>query len=402
MDCYDLGIIGAGVSGAFAALKVAKEYKNIKTIIFDIGRPPQKRRRQLEGFLGCLPNSDGKLYINDLNNISEISGNRKTKSIDNWISNYISNIIDFKIIKDKQPNASAEKRIKKAGFDIKLNDYIQLYPKDIHILSKDIASHIISSKHIKTSFDDDVLSIQKQKNSFLIISANKQVECKRLLICTGRAGWRWTKELYSSFGIVDNNDIAKFGVRVEVNSFFMKDFNKSNCSIFKNDLEIGPLSWNGTVIPEDHINFAISAFRSNENRWKSDKVSFNLIGNRNFENKGFEQIDRLGQLTFILSNDRILKEKISTVMSKKSKISIIPEYDWLINAFNEVELFLPNIINKGYFHIPTILPLAPKIKLGNNFATDVDGMFCAGEAAGIPGILSAMVSGIIGLDGAVK
>ena len=66
MSNYDIGIIGAGVAGAFAALRIAKEYKNFKTIVFDLGRPPMKRRRQLEGWFGCLPNSDGKFYLSDL------------------------------------------------------------------------------------------------------------------------------------------------------------------------------------------------------------------------------------------------------------------------------------------------------------------------------------------------
>jgi len=67
MMIYDVGIIGAGVAGSFASLKLAKEHKNVKAILFDLGRPPMKRRRQLEGWLGCLPNSDVKLYLSHIN-----------------------------------------------------------------------------------------------------------------------------------------------------------------------------------------------------------------------------------------------------------------------------------------------------------------------------------------------
>ena len=31
---YDVAIIGAGVAGAFATLKIAEKYKNTKTILF--------------------------------------------------------------------------------------------------------------------------------------------------------------------------------------------------------------------------------------------------------------------------------------------------------------------------------------------------------------------------------
>src|SRR5574339_575618 len=115
-----------------------------------------------------------------------------------------------------------------------------------------------------------------------------------------------------------------------MNSTHLKDFNKSNCTLTKgSDLEIGPFSWYGTVIPEDHLDLAISAFRSNENRWKTDKVSFSLIGNRPFPNTGFEETDRMGKLAFVLANDRVIKERVSAILTKKSRISIIDEYNWL-------------------------------------------------------------------------
>lgn len=402
MDIYDIGVIGMGVAGSFACLKIAKEHKGIKVIGFDIGRPPAKRRRQLEGFLGCLPSSDGKLYLNDISNVAEITGTRKVKASERWFNDYVSKIFDLNIVKDKHPRTSVENRIKKSGFKLELNDYIQLYPKDIHNLSKQISNSISGCKDITTKFDNEIIKVFKNKNSFTISSSEGQVECKRIIICTGRSGWRWTKSLYDSLGIVENNDTAKFGIRIEISATAMKDYNKSNCSIVKDDLFVGPMCWNGSVIPEDHIDLAISAFRSNEARWKSDKVSFNIIGNRPFPNNGFEQTNRIGQLTFVLSNDRIMKERVSTILSNKSKISIIPEYDWLSNSINEVSQFIPDIVNKGYFHVPTILPLIPKIKVGSNLITDVDGMYCAGEATGVSGILAAAVTGLISADSACK
>ena len=179
-----------------------------------------------------------------------------------------------------------------------------------------------------------------------------------------------------------------------MNSGNMKEFNKSNCTLFKSkDLEIGPLSWNGTIIPEDHVDLAITTFRSNENRWKSDKVSFSVIGNRYYPNKGYEQTDRVGNLTYVLSNDRILKEKVSTIINKKSVISKLKEYDWLIETIQELSGIMPDIMNKAYFHVPTIMPMAPAINIGNNMETEVPGMFVVGETAGINGLLAAAVMG---------
>jgi uncharacterized FAD-dependent dehydrogenase len=401
---FDVGIIGAGVAGAFATFKIAKEHKSVKTILFDLGRPPMKRRRQLEGWLGCLPNSDGKLYLNDITKVSELVGTRKGKAAHNYFNKVLSNVEDsFKTTKDHAVSTSVEKKLKKIGYDVTLNDYIQVYPKDIHTLSKYMAETIEECKNITYSFDNEVKTIYKQKNTFVITTEGQEYRCKKLIIAVGRSGWRWAKELYSSFGIIDNNDMARFGIRIEMNAPIMKDFNKSNCTLTKGEeIEIGPFSWFGTVIPEDHVDVAISAFRSNENRWKSDKVSFSLIGNRPFPNYGFEQTDRIGKLTFVLSNDRIIKERVSHILTGKSKISIIPEYDWIKHVVSELGTAIPEIISKAYFHVPTILPMAPKINIGSNLETEIDGMFVAGESAGIHGILSAGTMGLICADQVCK
>lgn len=403
MNNYDVGIVGAGVAGAFATLKLAKDHKNAKVILFDLGRPPAKRRRQLEGFLGCLPNSDGKLYLNDINKITELTNLRKAKSAHNWFNKTMSNIDTFKVVKDRPLSVSLDKKFKKAGFQVALNDYVQIYPKDIHTLSKQMAEIIENNKNITLKFDNEVMQICKQKSLFVITTEDGEYRCKKLIIAVGRSGWRWARQLFGNFGIVDNNDTARFGIRIETTSTNMKDFNKSNCTITKGtELELGPFSWYGTVIPEDHVDVAISAFRSNENRWKSDKVSFNLIGNESFPGTGFEQTDRIGKLTFVLANDRIIKERISTIVAGKSKISIIPEYNWLKETLTELSGVIPDIMAKAYFHVPTINPMAPKINIGNNLETEVDGMFVVGESAGIHGILSAATSGIIAGDSVCK
>lgn len=399
MTIFDVGIIGAGVAGSFATYKIAKEYKNVKTVVFDLGRPPMKRRRQLEGWLGCFPNSDGKLYLNDISKVAEVIGLRKAKSSYTFFNNTFKNIEDLKVITDKSPQISVEKKFKKAGYEIHLNDHIQTYPKDIHNLSKYMTDLIEQNKNITFSFDNEVRQIYKQKNNFVIVSDNKEFKCKKILLCVGRSGWRWSNDLFKSFGIIENNDIARYGIRIETTADSMKEFNKSNCTITKgNDLEIGPFSWGGSIIPEDHVDMAISSFRANENRWKTDKVSFSLIGSRTFANNGCEQTDRLAKLTFILSNDRITKEKVSNILNDKSKISIIPEYNWLKGVLQEINPLMPELLSKAYFHVPTIKPLAPKINIGSNLETEIEGMYVAGESAGVIGLLSAATMGIAAVD----
>ena len=128
-------------------------------------------------------------------------------------------------------------------------------------------------------------------------------------------------------------------------------------------------------------------------RWVSNNVSFSLIGHRKFENSGFEQVDRLAKLTFIMANDSILKERLSYITTGKSKLSLIKEYDWLRECI-EGTWFLNDLVGKAMFYVPTIIPESPKINVSEGFKTELEGLYVVGESAGVSGLLSAMVMGI--------
>ena len=392
---FDIAILGSGVAGSFAALKIAHSYKNLKVLIIEAGRPSRKRRTQCHGYLGLLPNADGKLYLPDLKTVEELTTKSRTKTAFEWFQKNTEEVINFNLVKDKLPSAAAEKRIKKSGFDMQLNNHIQLFPAEIHNLSKFISDQVNDKNNITSIYDTEVFSITKEKGYFSIEADEENYKCKRLLLSIGRSGWRQASAIFDQFEITENNDYADIGIRIELPETSMKDFNHSHCSMNKENISIGPISWSGTVIPEDHFDMVISSFRGNESRWHSNKVSFNLLSRCYFKNEGVQQASRIGQLTFILTNDRIAKEKISTLLAKKSKLSIMEEYGFLNRAVEEVSGFIPELINKGSFHFPTLMPLASKVKLSKNLNTEMEGLYLAGETARVPGILGAAISGII-------
>lgn len=399
---FDVGIIGAGVAGAFAALRIAQLQPSVKTIIFDLGRPPGKRRRQLEGWLGCLPAGDGKIYTGDLDKVLKVADGRKAKPVHKWVMDIFQQANPMKFIQDSTPSSSAQKRLEKANLQFKLNDYYQWKPDSIHQLSRIISEQIESVKNVQVSFDNEVHKITKQKGVFTVNSAAGDFICKTLIVCVGRSGWRWVNKLYKELGLAINDDIAKFGVRIEISSQYMKDFNKSHCTLFKDSLEIGPLSWNGTVIPEDHADLVLSSFRSNEERWKTDKVSFSLLASKTFKDAGCYQAERLAKLSFLLFNDRVSKERVRFFVKGSSQLCLLPEYVWLKEVLEDLEKVIPNILGRGYMYVPNISPIISEVKLGSNLESEVEGMFCAGESAGISGIGAAALMGGIAADSACK
>lgn len=399
---YDLCICGGGVSGIFAGLRIAEKKKSPTTLIIDVGRGAAKRRKQLDGWLGVFPNSDGKLYQNDIKKVGNIVGNNKAKKTSKYVKSVLKQFSDCKVIKDKGPSLSIQKKISNMGFDTELNDYIQFYPKEIHALSKYMANKIENSSNIELSFDNEIYGITKSKNIFTISTELGEFKCRKVIFCVGRSGWRFSQEIFEKFGLIEDDDMARFGIRVEMPSQFLKDFNNSSCILRKPEIEIGPFLFNGTVIPEDHLNCAISAFRSNENRWKTDKVSFQIIGNIHYPKNGFKQTNRIAELTFIMTDNRIVKERVSALLNKKSKISSLPDYEWIAKYIKDFSNIVPEILKKSYFHAPTVIPLPASINIGTNLETELDNFYVAGESAGVLGIYSAAIMGVIAADQAFK
>lgn len=401
MDNFDVGIIGAGVAGAFAALRIAERHKNVKTILFDVGRPPGKRRRQLEGWLGCFPGGDGKIYPGDADKVSELIDGRKVRPTVRWVYSWLEKASSLNLKEDKLPSASFLNKIKDSGFNYSLNPYIQWRPSGVHQLSR-VISNKIEDNNIFWSFDNEVYDVIKKRGRFLISSEKGDYSCKKIILCVGRSGWRWVTDLYKKFGIYTDDSLAEYGVMVEMPALHMKGFNKSHLSINKDNLNIGPFNWAGSVIPEDHADLVVSSFRSNEDRWKSEKVYFSLLYSKYVEDEATKYTERVAKLSYLLYNDRISREKIKNFRNKNSLLSLLPEYDWLHDKLEEIQAFIPNIMTNGYFHIPNIRPLSAGIRLGSNLESEIDDMFIAGESARVSGILSAAIMGTVAADSACK
>lgn len=393
METYDLIIIGAGVAGAFATYKVTTENPNLKVAVIDIGRPPLKRRRQLEGWFGCLPNSDGKFYNTDYNNVANLVGNEVADKSNKYLNEIFSSTFEYKKTRVKKPTKDFYKKVNQLGYSVKEHGYFQIYPKDVHSISKKMNKYIEDHMNLHYYFDQEVLSIDKVNSNFIIKTDLAEIEGNKILLSVGRSGWRFAQQIYSKFGIITDNSIANYGVKCEIGEGSCTEFNKSVCDLKKDSVNIGKFLWGGSVIQEDHIDLSISSFRSNEQRWKSEKVSFDIIKTVNNKN-GLEESERLSKLVFLLANDRVLKEKASLFLEDKSKISILKEFSWLKEVFLDLNKIINDFTDKANVYYPTMITTPCKINIKQNLETDVDGMYVAGECSGNQGLLYSALTGI--------
>lgn len=402
---YDIGIIGGGVSGAFAANYLAENLVGgRRAVLFELGAPPMKRRRQLEGWLGCMPFGDGKLYRSDFDGVKSVVGGRRANYAYSYVYDMIMDVNpNSKFTSLRSPSLSVLDKFDSHNFEYGGLSYIQWKPDSVHSLSRRIAENIEGNSNINMIFRNEVIDIKEVKKGFRIkISDGETTQeflCKKVILCAGRSSWRWVNSLYKDFRILNDNNIAKFGVKIEMTSQSMRELNKSHFVLKRDDVTIGPFLWGGQVIQEDHADMTVASFRSNENRWKSDKVLFSMVANREFKGQGIEQSSRLAGLAFVLSQDRVGRERIRSFMRGDSQLSVIPEYSWMKDYFLELDDIFPNLISRGYFHCPDIDTVYRNIDVERNLQTKVNGLFVAGESAGIRGIIGAAMSGVIAARG---
>lgn len=401
---YEVAIIGSGIAGTMAALRIGQKHNDVKTIVFDIGAAPARRRRQAEGFLGYFPTGDGKIYPGDLEKVKDLVDGRKAVPAFKWVwGELFSQVNPMKVIKSKKPYASVVKKMKKQGFELEYHDFCQWKPKSVHDLSRLIAGQFEECPNLDFSFNNYVSNLRKNsQGKFLIETEEGSYIADKVIVCVGRSGWRWVTNLYDDLGIISNDDFARFGVRVEVPANILSDFRGSHMSFRKGNLEIGPLCWNGTVIQEDHSDLVISAFRSNEARWKTEKVSFSLVSSVYFKDQGSVQTDRIAKLAFLLFNDRVSKEKIKVLMKGNSQLNLVPEYQWVPAELEKLEEIMPGLLKRGSIYVPNIHPKPAEILIGSDLTTEIPGMLVAGEAAGVSGIMAAAVMGTVAADSACK
>lgn len=387
-DILDIAILGCGVAGASAAYALRNTKKTVALI--DVGRPPLKRRRQMEGWLGLFPSSDGKLFLNDLNYCyfnKDIAFGRAQE--------LLNEIDSFKVFESKKINNNFIKTAEKNNYSIEYFNWMQLYPKDIHALSKLMSSNIENLDNFYQYFDMEISDLFHENGVFTIDCGEKTIKAKTVIVALGRSGWRLSHSIFTKFGLVKNNDEARFGIKIETQSDNLKEFKKSILTLHNktDSVTLGPFLSNGTVIPEDHIEMAQASFRSNEPRWASTYTTFDFVKTIKMP-KASEAVDRLSKLTWILGNDRLIKEQTSAILNKKSKLFILDDYKFLTDEMVKINSLFPEILEKSYYYAPLIMAQPAEIDLDVNLQTNIPGLYCIGESARIPGLLGGMTSGM--------
>ena len=256
---YDVGIIGAGASGMFTALKLSQ--KGLKVLVLEGNAKPCKK---------LLATGNGKCNLCNTNiNLSNFHGD--------------TNEISILINKFKSENITKE--FEALGIFTFEDSEGRIYPKSLQASS--VARAICdcaSENKCEIICDFTVTKIQKDKDLFTIYSDNKAIICKSLVVATGSPA---TPKLSCKSEI--NSIIKNFGHKFidftpsltafMINDKMLKNLagvrSKARVSILKNNKTI--YSENGEIIFSDKSISGICIFNLSSRYEKKQVLHIDLL-----------------------------------------------------------------------------------------------------------------------------
>ncbi len=455
---YDVVIIGAGPAGIFTALELIRKGSKKKIVIVEKGQPIEKRRcpkaqtkkcvnckpycHITTGFSGAGAFSDGKLSLSPEvgGQLPELIGEELAQETINYADQiYLEFGADTHIegIGREDEVKEIRKRAIKAG--------LRLVDCPIRHLGTEKAQDIYYAieKYLEENGVDMLFGYQCEN---IILDGN---ECKGVyiengkggteeifadhtVIATGRRGADWLERLCAEHDISHQPGTVDIGVRVEIRNEVMETVNDvlyeskliGYPKPFKNKVRTFCQNPGGFVSQENYDNDLAVVNGHSYKELKSDNTNLAILCSHNFNhpfNQPIEYAQKVGELTNMLGAGHILVQRYGDILDGKrtwqrelarsnlkptlpdavaGDITAAMPYRAMINIINfiqAVDYVVPGFAaEETLLYSPELKFYSNRIKMDENFDTNVKGLHCLGDSSGwTRGLMMASVMGVL-------
>lgn len=458
MNC-DIVIVGAGPAGIFTALEMLKKGTDKKIVLVEKGHSIKDRRcpksvtkkcvncnpcHITTGFSGAGAFSDGKLSLS-----YEVGGELPSligeayaqEMIDYTDSIYLEFGADTKVegIGQGEKVKDIRKRAIQAG--------LKLVDCPIRHLGTEKAQRIYNSiedyllEHGVEIFfgyqcqdiivkDDICRGIVTEKENHP--DTRQEIYAAHTVIAAGRRGAEWLERICTKYDIAHQPGTVDIGVRVEVRNEIMEDVNNVLYESkligyplpFKNKVRTFCQNPGGFVSQENYDNGLAVVNGHSYKELKSDNTNLAILCSHNFTepfNQPIEYAKKVGELTNMLGSGHILVQRYGDILDGKrtwekelSRSNVKPTlpdavagditaampYRAMINIINfiqAVDHVVPGFAGtETLLYSPELKFYSNKVKMDEHFRTNVEGLYCLGDASGwTRGLMMASAMGVI-------
>jgi uncharacterized FAD-dependent dehydrogenase len=450
---YDIIIVGAGPCGIFTALELKKNNPNKKVILFEKGKSIEKRicpKRKTGKCVGCNPcsittgfagagaYSDGKLSLSpDVGgNLPEYIGYDRTRELIKYVDDiYLSFGADEKIYGIDNKDKIDEIRKKAIISDLKLIECpIRHMGTEVGYDIYTKIQHYLIDLGVEMSFGNPVKDIMVQDRQVVGVIADKNYYADKVVMCIGREGSDWLKDICHKHNINTETGDVDIGVRVETRNEIMEELNNAMYEskliyytpTFDDKVRTFCSNPGGEVSTEYYEgNLAVvngHSYKSNE--LKTDNTNFAILVTKHFTkpfNSPIEYGMHIAKLGNMLSGNKVLVQRYGdfkrgrrTTEDKLYRNNIVPTLKDAVPG--DLSLVLPyrlmkdidemivalDIVSPGLASEETLL-YGVEVKFYSNrvlttkqFETNIKNLYVGGDGAGITrGLMQASVNGVI-------
>lgn len=450
---YDIIIVGAGPCGIFTALELKKNNPNKKVILFEKGKSIEKRicpKRKTGKCVGCNPcsittgfagagaYSDGKLSLSpDVGgNLPEYIGYDRTRELIKYVDDiYLSFGADEKIYGIDNKDKIDEIRKKAIISDLKLIECpIRHMGTEVGYDIYTKIQHYLIDLGVEMSFGNPIKDIMVQDRQVVGVIADKNYYADKVVMCIGREGSDWLKDICHKHNINTETGDVDIGVRVETRNEIMEELNNAMYEskliyytpTFDDKVRTFCSNPGGEVSTEYYEgNLAVvngHSYKSNE--LKTDNTNFAILVTKHFTkpfNSPIEYGMHIAKLGNMLSGNKVLVQRYGdfkrgrrTTEDKLYRNNIVPTLKDAVPG--DLSLVLPyrlmkdidemivalDIVSPGLASEETLL-YGVEVKFYSNrvlttkqFETNIKNLYVGGDGAGITrGLMQASVNGVI-------
>ena len=457
---YDVVIIGAGPAGIFTALEMIKKQSNKKIVIVEKGCSISKRRcpktttkkcvnckpfcHITTGFSGAGAFSDGKLSLSaevggDLPSL--IGADVAEETIKYTDDIYLEFGADTKVegINVGEKVKEIRKNAIKSGLKLVDCPIRHLGTEAAQEIYLKIENYLLENGvEIKfNSICKDIIIEDSTCKGVILADSRKQeeietIEADEVVVATGRKGADWLEKMCKKHNIEHQPGTVDIGVRVEVRNEIMEDVNNVLYESkligyplpFKNKVRTFCQNPGGFVSQENYDNNLAIVNGHSYKKLKSENTNLAILCSHNFSepfNQPIEYAKKVGELVNMLGNGQILVQRFGDILEGKrtwqeelSQSNVRPTmpdavagditsampYRTLVNIINfikAVDTVVPGFAsNETLLYSPEIKFYSNRIKMDNEFTTNIKGLHCLGDSSGwTRGLMMSSVMGVL-------
>lgn len=454
---YDVVIIGAGPAGIFTAIELIRKGASKKIMMVEKGQPIEKRRcpksktnkcvnckpycHITTGFSGAGAFSDGKLSLSPEvgGQLPELIGyDVAQKTIEYADSIYLEFGADTHVegVGREEEVKEIRKRAIKAGLRLVDCPIRHLGTEKAQDIYYAIEQHLIENG-VDMLFGyecDNIILEGDQCKGVYVRKGDENIEifADHTVIATGRRGADWLEKLCAQHDISHQPGTVDIGVRVEIRNEVMEKVNDvlyeskliGYPKPFKNKVRTFCQNPGGFVSQENYDNDLAVVNGHSYKELKSNNTNLAILCSHNFNqpfNQPIEYAQKVGELTNMLGAGHILVQRYGDILDGKrtwqkeldrsnvrptlpdavaGDITAAMPYRAMLNIINfiqAVDYVVPGFAaEETLLYSPELKFYSNRIKMDENFDTNVKGLHCLGDSSGwTRGLMMASVMGVL-------